>query len=270
MEKTTSGLSVTNVKKLDLKKCAVCQNAKDKRGDKKLTSTEKGRENLFRCSEILNDDKFKEIGDAEKSLVKYHINTCYARYVRSAERLEQRKEEVSGANEPEEIEENNSKENEDPSCMPRAKRRRSTEVKHCVVCNQMKCKGDKVLYRIETELRAKELLAACKFFKDDVYTNCLLMKNAGDVFAADVLYHRNCLNYYILKFKRELKALVAVIEDGENGNGVTKTAVDVIDGILDNLELANTGYSLSDVRDHINKELEIKNIGNLSLHNINY
>ena len=261
MEKTTSGLSVTNVKKLDLKKCTVCQNVKDKRGDKKLTSTEKGRENLFRC---------KEIGDAEKSLVKYHINTCYARYVRSAERLEQRKEEVSGANEPEEIEENNSKENEDPSCMPRAKRRRSTEVKHCVVCNQMKCKGDKVLYRIETELRAKELLAACKFFKDDVYTNCLLMENAGDVFAADVLYHRKCLNYYILKFKRELKALVAVIEDGENGNGVTKTAVDVIDGILDNLELTNTGYSLSDVRDHINKELEIKNIGNLSLHNINY
>ena len=111
MEKTTSGLSVTNVKKLDLKKCAVCQNVKDKRGDKKLTSTEKGRENLFRCLEILNDDKFKEIGEAEKSLVKYHINTCYARYVRSAERLEQRKEDVSGANEPEEIEENNSKEN---------------------------------------------------------------------------------------------------------------------------------------------------------------
>ena len=50
MEKTTSGLSVTNVKKLDLKKCAVCQNVKDKRGDKKLTSTEKDRENLFRCS----------------------------------------------------------------------------------------------------------------------------------------------------------------------------------------------------------------------------
>ena len=181
----------------------------DKRGDKKLTSTEKGRENLFRCSEILNNDKFKEIGDAEKSLVKYHINICYARYVRSAERLEQRKEDVSGANEPKEIEENNSKGNENPSCMPRAKRNRSTEVKHCVVCNQMKCKGDKDLYRIETELRAKELLAACKFFKDDVYTNCLLMENAGDVFAVDVLYQRICLNY--LKFKRELKALVAVI-----------------------------------------------------------
>jgi len=141
--------------------------------------------------------------------------------------LEQQKEEVPGTNEPEEIEDN-SKENEDPSCMPRASKRRKSEVKHCVVCSQMKCKGDKVLYRIETELRAKELLAACKFFKDDVHTNCLLMENAGDVFAGDVLYHRNCLNYYILKFKRELKALVAVIEDGENKNGVTKTAVEKI------------------------------------------
>ena len=51
--------------------------------------------------------------------------------------------------------------------------------------------------------RAKQFLSTTKFFKDDIYTRTIFLNNVGDVFAADILYHRNCLRNYILKFQRE-------------------------------------------------------------------
>lgn len=256
---TPSGLSFSEKKKIDLKKCIICQKVKDNQGSRKLTSTENGRNNLFRCSEILNDKKFNDIEDAEKHTVQYHVNTCYQRYLRLAERSKQREEAMSSN-----VSTEDSKENDDPSFMPRVSKRRKSEEKTplCVVCNQVKCKGDKNLFRIETDKRAKELLAACKFFKD-VFTRCSLMGKPGDVFAADVLYHRNCLNSYILKFKRELETLIAVMEDDDT---VNESSMVIIDDALGNLKLENTAYSLSSVRDHINQKLESREIGMLLLH----
>ena len=157
-----------------------------------------------------------------------------------------------------------SKENDGPSFMPRVSKRIKSEEKtpFCVVCNQVKCKGDKNLFGIETDKRAKKLLAACKFFKD-VFTRCSLMGKPGDVFAADVLYHRNCLNSYILKFKRELETLIAVMEDDDT---VNESSMVIIDDALGNLKLENTAYSLSSVRNHINQKLESREIGMLLLH----
>ena len=78
------------------------------------------------------------------------------------------------------------------------------------------------------------------------------MGKPGDVFAADVLYHRNCLSSYILKFKRELETLIAVMEDGDTLN---ESSVVIIDDALGNLKLENTAYTLFSVRDHINQKL---------------
>ena len=152
----------------------------------------------------------------------------------------------------------------DHSLMPRVSKCRKSEEKTplCVVRNRVKCKGDKNLFRIETDKRVKKLLAACKFFKD-VFTRCSLMGKPGDVFAADVLYHRNCLNSYILKFKRELETLIAVMEDDDT---VNESSMVIIDDALGNLKLENTAYSLSSVRDHINQKLESSEIGMLLLH----
>ena len=47
-----------------------------------------------------------------------------------------------------------------------------------------------------------------KFFKDDIFTRCAAIKNEGDVFAADIMYHSNCLSSYTLRFKRELRQLI--------------------------------------------------------------
>ena len=89
------------------------------------------------------------------------------------------------------------------------------------------------------------------------------MEKPGDVFAADVLYHRSCLNSYILKFKRELETLIAAMEDDDT---VSESSMVIIDDALGNLKLKNTAYSLSSVRDHINQKLKSKEIGMLLLH----
>ena len=76
---SSSGGDVTikqNQSSLDLSKCVICQNVKDKNGDKKLTSTDNGRKALIESSIILQDDLFKNV---EVDLIKYHVNTCYSR-----------------------------------------------------------------------------------------------------------------------------------------------------------------------------------------------
>ena len=80
------------------------------------------------------------------------------------------------------------------------------------------------------------------------------MGKPGDVFAADILYHRNCLNSYILKFKHELETLM------------NESSMVIIDDALGNLKLENTAYSLSSVRDHINQKLKSRKIAMLLLH----
>ena len=93
------------------------------------------------------------------------MNTCYQRYLRLAERSKQREEAMSSN-----VSTEDSKENDDLSFMPRLSKRTKSEEKTplCVMCNQVKCKGDKNVFRIETDKQAKELLAACKYFKDYV------------------------------------------------------------------------------------------------------
>ena len=114
---TPSGLSFSEKKKIDLKKCIVSQKVKDNQANRKLTSTENGRNNLFRCSKILNDKKFNNIKDAEKH--RYHVNTCYQRYLRCAERSKQCKEAMSSN-----VSTEDSEENDGASFMPRVSKRR--------------------------------------------------------------------------------------------------------------------------------------------------
>ena len=69
-------------------------------------------------------------------------------------------------------------------------------------------KGDVKRYRICEIKRAKRLISAMRFFKDEVYDRCVLLETAGDIFAADIKYHSNCLSNHLLKFKREVELIV--------------------------------------------------------------
>lgn len=59
--------------KLEFNKCVLCQKVKNSKGDKKLTSTENGRELLYELSETLQDNLLSEIQEDEKENVKYHV-----------------------------------------------------------------------------------------------------------------------------------------------------------------------------------------------------
>ena len=79
------------------------------------------------------------------------------------------------------------------------------------------------------------------------------MKETGDVWAKDIMYHNNCMSKYISKFQRDIEKLLADdFENPEKNNHIEETFNDVIGS----LDIGTNGYALSDVRDTLNKKLK--------------
>ena len=95
--------------------------------------------------------------------------------------------------------------------------------KPCIFCNKFKCQGDSKWYRISEVNVAKTLLKAASFNKDSVHTQCILFKIVGDVFAADVMYHSNCLNKNFKKFCHDVNSLMAfeIEDDKDRWSGIS-------------------------------------------------
>ena len=87
-----SGLNISLQILKDVNKCIICQKKKDNKGNTKLTSTEKGRESIINCSGCLKGDLLEGIPNRNYDEIKYHVNTCYPRFVRSRERFEKKTE----------------------------------------------------------------------------------------------------------------------------------------------------------------------------------
>ena len=60
---------------IDIQKCIICQKVKDRNGEKKLTSTENGREMIRNSSEILKDNLLHSLNTECLSKIKYHVHT---------------------------------------------------------------------------------------------------------------------------------------------------------------------------------------------------
>ena len=54
---------------------------KENKGDQKLTSTRKERI-IVRCSKWLNDKPLERVIENQYGNTRYHVNTCFPRYVR--------------------------------------------------------------------------------------------------------------------------------------------------------------------------------------------
>lgn len=239
---------------IDIKKCIICQKISDNTGSKKLSSTENGRSKLTESSEILGDNLINNLDTEKKLKIQYHPNTCYQKYIRQAQRTEEKRKKTT-EREREEKPENETK----VIHAPQSKRRRSSvEMANtmCIVCNQKKCKGETKLYRVCVVKRAKQLLRATNYFKDDVHTRCIYLESPDDVFAADIMYHNHCLSGYLLKFKREIESMMA-----ESDNDDVDDVKETIDNFISKLEMTTNYYNLSDVRDDINKMLKNTAIG---------
>ena len=138
-----SGLKICLQILKDVNKCIICQKNKDKKGNGKLTSNEKRRESIIHRSSCLKDDLLEGIPNRNYDEIKYHVKTCYPRYVRSRERLEKKTKIARIEDLTDEL---------GPSIIfteNRPKRRKVSDVnftlpseKPCIICNEMKSKGN--------------------------------------------------------------------------------------------------------------------------------
>ena len=199
-------------------KCIICQKPKDNKGNKKLISTANGRSTIIECSIFLRDNLLDGVEELDQ--IKYYINTCYSRYVRQKKRTEDKDVDKGEPEDPTKDEPVSSR-NEQSKPETRSSKRLKLDLSNtastsasaakespCIVCNQMKSKGIVKRFRICEARRARLFLFAIKFNKDDVYTRCSLLQNIGDVYAADIMYHKKCLSNYLRRFEHEIEEIL--------------------------------------------------------------
>ena len=126
--------------------------------------------------------------------------------------------------------------------------------KPCIIYNYIKKKGQAKRYRVREVKQAKQLLLAMEFFKDDVFTRCAVIRNEGDVFAADIMYHCNCLSSRILRFKRGLRQLINDQDD------LDETDIDgeaeIFENAIKDINLKYHAVYISTIRDSMNSKFQ--------------
>lgn len=248
-------------KNIDL--CIICQHKKDSKGESKLTSTENGRTILIDASRFFEDGIIQDLDEASLKIIQYHLHSCFSSYRKKWERAKKR----SLDHEP-----------SDPSPSttsyinhtnrPKRSKLLSTQPspneKTCIICYHIKCHGDSKRYRVSERDCANNLLKATAFYKDIVQTRIVFLETIEDVFAADIMYHKGCLRKYLKGFQRDVDALMS----SNFENDINPDAITVCHRIFNELDIKSQGYSLSDVRDEINKQIPCAAISNRSLKNM--
>ena len=75
---------------------------------------------------------------------------------------------------------------------------------------------NKLLRLCETD-RANVFISASRFNLDDVYTRTSFYDVKENLFAADILSHKQCLNKYLLQYKRDMDRTIRYhLEDFED------------------------------------------------------
>ena len=113
----------------------------------------------------------------------------------------------------------------------------------------MKSRGDTKILRISETRRATLFLSAIKFNKGEVFTRCILLGSPGDIFAADIVYHKNCLSNYLRKFEREVKMIMNPPLDCAENVEISN----IFQEFVRTINIKNHAYFLSDCRDSFKK-----------------
>ena len=258
MDRDSLQLVVENQSKKNIDKCIICQSNK---GNSKLTSTSKGRQTLIDSSNFLNDELIDGVEDQEK--IKYHLKPCFSNYKKKTERSKRKHDREDDEN----VTENEPSTSEQGTPLRISKRLKmdstasttsnndDKEKNPCIVCNKLKCKDIERRYRICEADRAKRFLSAIKYNKDMVYTRCSMSESVGDVFANDVMYHKNCMTNYLRRFEREIEQLLnPPLTELEKRNMTT-----LFEEFVATIEIQNKACALSTCRDQFQKYLETMN-----------
>ena len=98
----------------------------------------------------------------------------------------------------------------------------------------------------------KNFLKEYNFNKDKVYDKCILYKTTGDVLAADIYAHKNCMKKYIKKYLVSIEELLQTFHDVEREEVKASEAQIAIDELCLSLDLDNKGYEISTCRNQVN------------------
>ena len=116
-----------------------------------------------------------------------------------------------------------------------------TAILTALFANKKKIKNDEKFYRICEAERANMFLDAIRFNLDDVFSRASIYANKEQLFAADILYHKNCMNRYMLRYKRDLN-------DATEDN-ISKKHHSLLQEkfvlTIEELNLKNEGYSVT-------------------------
>ena len=69
-------------------------------------------------------------------------------------------------------------------------------------------KNNKLFRLCETD-RANLFISATRFNLDDVYTRTSFYDTKEQVFAADILTHKQCMNKYLLQYERDMDRTIS-------------------------------------------------------------
>jgi len=241
-----------------VEKCIICQKVKDNKGIIKLTSTPNGRTALIECSNFYQDNLLEGVEKLDE--IKYHVNTCLSNYVKKKKRAKNKRDHDDS--EEKLTSENEASTSKQSNQESRSRKRLKSDCsiteestnfkkKPCIVCNQIKSKSIKKKFRICEAKRAKLFLSAIKYNKDDVYTRCSLLQNIGDVYAADIIYHKHCLTNYLRNFEREIEELLnPSLTELEKRN-----LTSLFKEFVATINIENKACALSDCRDQFEEYL---------------
>lgn len=219
---------------------------------KLFSGTDDGRAKIRMAAQQLDDSFVISRINMCSNTFKYHQKpkACYSTYILKSKRS------VKTNSEPEPME---VEEGESSDRYKAPKRRKSSGSKDverkCVICDRARESSgnrNRVLYRISESDRAALFVDALNFYKDEVKTRCAFLDTAGDVFAADIFYHANCLLQYMQMFKRQVDALFEIIERSNQAATIDLNCKRV----FDSLDFKTSSYSVSHIRNLVNANLE--------------
>ena len=135
--------------------------------------------------------------------------------------------------------------------------------KTCVICCQLKYKGDYEKYRISENPRAQKFLSAACHLQDDVYTRTCDLQDEHAVFGADLYYHTNCMRKYIKRFEDDTNQKDNAQKPNTDRHLLFEQFVNSINFKLQK----GDGFALSDLREQINSNIngDIKPFSNREL-----
>ena len=130
-------------------------------------------------------------GKTDLSVIQYHSNECYKPYTLQAQReLEKRKQKDHRT-------ENNEAESSvlvEQDILSKRQKSNDNSSNEGIICGNTTFRKDSKLYKLcETE-RTELLLHATKFNTDAVFTKASIFDKPYDLFAADIMSHKQCMN----------------------------------------------------------------------------